>query len=303
MRGSAEPFAIPGIPSGPASPSFARHVKLKEVFFGLGIRPAVQEYTFDLEQVHLETDGDVDVAIWRHPSVLKRHEPGRGCSLTQAAVDAVRQFLRPGDVAIDIGAHTGDSTLPIALTVGRAGVVLALEPNVYAYKVLLANAGLNRARTNIIPLNVAATPDDGPVDFEYSDPGFCNGGKHNGVGAWTHAHFFRQCVAGRNLPRLLATAFPEEATRIRYIKIDAEGYDRTIAASMHDLLAEQHPFLKTEIYKHLPREERVGYYRDLRDLGYELFRIEGDDADYRSRRVAECELMNWSHFDMFASPE
>lgn len=279
------------------------YVKLKEVFFGLGLRPAAREYTFDLEQVRLETDGDIDVAIWRHPSVLKRHEPGRGCGLTQASVDAVRQFLQPGDVAIDIGAHTGDSTLPIALVVGKAGAVLALEPNVYAFKVLLANAGLNRSRTNIIPLNIAATADDGPVDFEYSDPGFCNGGKHQDVGAWKHAHFFRQRVTGRNLPRLLAQAFPEEASRLKYVKIDAEGYDRTIAASLHDVLAAQHPFLKTEMYKHSPREERVGYYRDLRDLGYELFRIERDDEDYRSCRLAECELMNWSHFDLFASPE
>jgi FkbM family methyltransferase len=278
-------------------------VKLKEIFFGLGLRPRTREYSFDIERLHLPKEGDIDVALWRHPSAVRRQRKGSGFHLSQREVDVLRTFLNPGDVAIDIGAHTGDSTLPIALAVGKAGTVFALEPNIHAFKVLLANVALNTTRTTIIPLNIAATPEDGTYEFEYSDAGFCNGGLHQGISAWKHAHFFKLAVTGRNVPTYLASNFPSEATRIRYIKIDTEGFDRQVAASMRSMLAEQRPFHKTEIYTHSPQAEREGYYRDLRDLGYQLFRIEDEDEDYRSHPLRQDELMKWSHFDMFAVPE
>lgn len=278
-------------------------MKAREILYGLGLQPPLREYSFDIERIHLAKDGDVDIALWRHPSAAKRQRRGRGFRLTQAAVDALRLFLRPGDFAIDIGAHTGDSTLPIALAVGKTGTVLALEPNIHAFKILLANAALNWSKTNIIPLNVAATPEDREYEFEYSDAGFCNGGYHVGVSAWRHAHFFKLRVTGRNLPRLLASDLPQESRRIRYIKMDTEGFDRAVAASLRDILARQRPFLKTEFYKHSPEDERKGYYRELRDLGYALYRIGSDDEDYRSLPLAEHEVMNWSHFDVFAAPQ
>ena len=278
-------------------------MKLKEIFYGLGLRPSVREYPYDLRHVHLGGDGDVEVAIWRHPSVVRRLESGRAVEVSQRSIDVLRAFLEPGDVAVDIGAHTGDSTLPIALAVGRSGVVFAFEPNLYAFKVLLANAGLNCTKTHIIPMNLAATPHDGTYEFQYSDAGFCNGGFHQGISPWKHGHFFKLKVTGRHLPTLLAADFPAESQRIRYVKIDTEGFDRAVAGSLRDWLVGQRPYLKTEMYKHTPREEREGYYRDLRDLGYTLYRIADDDQDYRTHALDERDLMKWSHFDVFAEPQ
>jgi len=218
-------------------------------------------------------------------------------------VDSLRAFLEPGDVAIDIGAHTGDSSLPIALAVGTEGAVFALEPNLYAYKVLLANSALNRTKTNIFPLNIAATPEDGSFEFEYSDPGFCNGGLHAGIDSWKHAHFFKLKVTGRNVPNFLSANFPEEAKRVRYIKIDTEGFDRAVASSMRNVLVQQRPYLKTEMYKHTPESERRGYYHDLRELGYTLYKVESEEEDYRAKPLNEADVMKWSHYDVFAVPE
>lgn len=278
-------------------------MKLKEVFYGLGLRPGPREYPYKITTFHLPTDGDIDFAMWQHPSVRRRVQANHGINFTQPMVDAIRAFLGPGDVAIDIGAHSGDSTVPIALATGPSGTVFALEPNPFAYKVLLPNAALNRNRTNIVPLNFAATPTDGTFEFEYSDPGFCNGGLHQSVGAWRHAHFFKLAVQGRNVPAYLATHFPGEIERVRYVKIDTEGFDRVVAASMHELIATNRPYIKTEIYKHMPASERAGYFRDLRDLGYEMFRIVDEESDYRSEPVDETDLTRWPHFDVFAAPE
>ncbi len=86
-------------------------------------------------------------ARWQHPGERPK-------VVTQQSIDALRAFLREGDVAIDIGAHTGDSTLPIALAVGARGLVLALEPNPYVFKVLEVNAALNPGKTRVIAADV-----------------------------------------------------------------------------------------------------------------------------------------------------
>jgi FkbM family methyltransferase len=278
-------------------------VKLKEVFYGLGLRPKLREYPFDISSFTLPRDGEIGFARWRHPSARRREQSGGGFKLTQLMVDSLRAFLEPGDVAIDIGAHTGDSSLPIALAVGTEGAVFALEPNLYAYKVLLANSALNRTKTNIFPLNIAATPEDGSFEFEYSDPGFCNGGLHAGIDSWKHAHFFKLKVTGRNVPNFLSANFPEEAKRVRYIKIDTEGFDRAVASSMRNVLVQQRPYLKTEMYKHTPESERRGYYHDLRELGYTLYKVESEEEDYRAKPLNEADVMKWSHYDVFAVPE
>ncbi len=278
-------------------------MKLKELLYGLGMRPALREYPSEIRRIELARDGTIDFARWMHPSAERRYRAGGGARITQSMVDALRGFLQPGDVAIDIGAHSGDSTVPIALAVGSKGAVLAFEPNVHAYKVLEINAGLNQDRTHIIPLNYAATPEDGTFEFEYSDPGFCNGGHHPGISRWRHAHFFALRVEGRNLPRLLEQRFPDLVERIRYIKIDTEGFDREVAASLRPILESRRPFLKTEMYKHTPEPMRRGYYQDLRALGYRMYKVESEETDYRGTPLGEDDLMQWSHFDVFAEPE
>ena len=47
----------------------------------------------------------------------------------EAIIEEVYEgVLRPGDVAIDIGAHCGRHTIPLAKRVGAAGKVIAVEP-------------------------------------------------------------------------------------------------------------------------------------------------------------------------------
>jgi FkbM family methyltransferase len=180
--------------------------------------------------------------------------------------------------------------------------VFAVEPNPYAFKVLLANASLNPAKTNIHPLMFAAMPEDGTFEFEYSDSGYCNGGLHAGINRWQHAHFFKLQVTGRNLVRYLRREYPEDWRRIRFIKTDTEGSDRQVIASLRELLIANRPYIKVEIYRHLPEAERMAFYRDLRDLGYRVHRF-GHDEEFVGPELTGNDLMNWRHFDVFAIPE
>lgn len=272
-------------------------MKAREILYGLGLRPGPVEYGYTVRRFELEKEGTVSMAVWDHPSVGRR--PPR---LTQAMVDATRGFLNPGDAAVDVGAQYGDSTLPIALAVGPGGAVFALEPNRFAYKTLAANAELNPDKTRIVPLMFAATPEDGEFEFKYQDKGFCNGGQLSGMNPWRHGTFFPLRVQGRNLFDYLKRHHPAEAGKVRYVKIDTEGEDRVVAESLLELIRANRPYIKTEMYTHRTDEERRGYFRWLRDLGYEMYKTDGEE-NYTGRRLGEDDLMRWKSYDVFCVPE
>lgn len=269
-------------------------MKLRDVPRALGFGRAHREYPYEITTFSLPKDGDVRLARWLHPGERPK-------AIAQETVDALRTFLREGDVAIDVGAHTGDTTLPMALAVGPRGLVFALEPNPYVFKVLAVNATLNPSKTRIAPLMFAAMPEDGEYEFEYSDSGYCNGGFHQGLSRWTHGHFSTLRVAGRNLVDYLRREAPDALPRVRYVKIDTEGFDRAVVASLADLIALARPYIRTEIYKHLADHERTGYYDDLSRLKYRLFKCEEDR--YRGQAVGRDDFLRWKHFDVFAVPE
>lgn len=269
-------------------------MKLRDLPNALGVLSAPREYPYEVETFTLASDGEVRFAQWRHPAETRK-------ILTQEGVDAVRAFLREGDVALDIGAHTGDSALPIALAVGRRGRVFALEPNPYVFSVLAVNATLNPAKTNINPLMFAAMPADGQFDFEYSDSGFCNGGFHEGIGRWRHGHFHRLRVEGRNVGAYLRAQAPDALARLRYIKIDTEGFDRAVVSSLADVIAATRPYIKTEIYKHMPAADRDAYEADLRRMRYRLFKC--GEIRFRDVELGPGDLRRWKHFDVFAVPD
>jgi FkbM family methyltransferase len=269
-------------------------VRLKDLPRALGLEGRAREYPSDIVTFRLPEDGEVRLARWLHPAErVKVIAPGQ--------VGALRAFLRPGDVAIDVGAHTGDSALPMALAVGPAGTVFALEPNPYVFKILAVNASLNPSKTHVVPLMFAATAEDGEFEFSYSDSGYCNGGFHQSVSRWKHGHFARLRVEGRNLAAWLRRFEPEALARLRYVKIDTEGHDRAIVSSLGPVLQEAHPYLKTEIYRHLPGPERAAYHDELRGLGYRVFKCEEDR--YQGEELGREDMARWKHFDVFAVPE
>ena len=267
-------------------------MKLRDLPRALGFGLAPKEFGHEVVTIPVAGVGDVRLARWLHPG-----ETLKTISATEIA--QLSTFLRPGDVAIDIGAHTGDSTLPIALVVGATGRVFALEPNPYVFKVLDVNASLNPALARITPLMFAAMPEDGDVEFTYSDNGYCNGGFHQ-TSRWTHGHFATLRVKGRNLAIWLQREAPDAAAQLRYIKIDTEGFDRAVVASLAGLIRATHPFIRTEIHKHMPAAERTMYFRALQGLGYRLFNWEPED--YRSLELGEADMIRWKHFDVFAEP-
>jgi FkbM family methyltransferase len=252
------------------------------------------EYGHEVRDFPLPDCGLVQFAQWFHPYETPK-------VVTQSAVDALQRFVAKGDFVIDIGAHSGDTTVPLAIAAGPTGCALALEPNPYVFKVLEVNASLNRDKTNIVPRSFAATEHDGQYVFHYSDASFCNGGFKSQQRWRLYRRKYPLTVQGRNLLDVLRSEFADWLPKLSYVKVDAEGYDRAILASILPILRETQPVIRTEVFRKLLKNERYALFDLLSNIGYRVHRFRGE-ADLLGESLDRRDMIRDKHFDILAIP-
>lgn len=160
------------------------------------------------------------------------------------ATAIVRRLLAPGDVFVDIGAHTGYYTLLAADIVGAAGHVYAFEPSPARYRELLANLSRSTA-TNVSAFDVGAGAADGTATL-YEAPRPNTSASTLSAGALA-----RPAVATRDEFRPVAvkvvaaeSVLPSNVLeRVRVVKVDVEGYEIEAIQGMERLLAAEAPLV------------------------------------------------------------
>lgn len=257
-------------------------------------RRTFREYGFEVRKFDLGRYGVVEYAQWLHPFETAK-------TFCADDVDGLRRFIREGDTAIDVGAHTGDTALPMALACGVTGLVIACEPNPHVFRILEENSRLNRGRTRIAPLNFAATESDGAYVFHYWDASFGNGGNLSRLHNQRHGHRYPLDVEGRDLERYLRLHFAERLPRLSFVKTDAEGYDKDVLRAMRGLLLEFRPVVVCEVHKKLDGVERRELHDALAGADYALHRFRGG-ADPIGETVGADDLRRWPSFDILALP-
>ena len=272
-----------------------------ETFRRNKLKKEFHEYGSVVDTFQLGEDGAVQVAQWQHPF----YHP---LKLDAGLIAFYRQFIQAGDFAIDIGAHVGDTTIPMALAAEASGAVMALEPNRHVYQVLAENAKLNKDKTHIIPLCIAATAEDGVFSFNYSDASFCNGGFLSKREVTDRHHKYTLEIQGRNLDQLLRKDFAEYLPKLSFIKVDAEGYDKEIIKNLLGIINDFHPFILSECNHYLVKAEREELFDVMSAGGNTLYQIGLDQSrasDFRSvnkQPLKKSDMMKHEHFDMLAVP-
>ncbi len=257
------------------------------------LKSTFQEYGFEVKQFDVEGIGTVEYAQWLHP-----YEKPKVLGISN--VQFYERLSRKGGMIIDIGAHTGDTTIPMALAVGKEGLVLGLEPNKYVYKILEKNASLNQQTTNIIPLCFAATEEEGVFTFNYFDASFCNGGFLSQMKNKRHGNNFKLDVVGKNLQDYLLNNHKAELKNLDLIKIDAEGYDKTILKSISTILKDYKPNLMIECYKKLNEQERGELFDVVTENGYKLYFLENFELFDKLIPIQKSNMSDIRHFEILA---
>lgn len=155
-----------------------------------------------------------DYPAFRLALILGRFEP--------ETVAYVRQVLKKGDVAVDVGAHVGYYTRLFSELVGPEGLVVAVEPDPQNFSLLRKN--IKGSQVRLFP--VAVGKEESEADF-YAPPSN-SGGKSLGR---VPEGLPQGKVAVRPLPALLAEAGVGERP-VRLLKLDAEGAEKDTLESL-----------------------------------------------------------------------
>jgi len=188
------------------------------------------------------------------------------------------RILRPGDLAVDLGANQGFHTLTMGVTVGPAGVVHAFEPHPRTFAYLVENV-TSVGLPHVVTVHQAAAADrEGTAAFRALE----------GQAAGSHLDIFEDDwtaelpgdlvdvrtvdVAGflRSLPR-----------RPRLVKVDVEGAELLLLEAMMPVLDPKVTSIVIEIIP--PVIEQAGgigrFLELIRGAGYRIWSVNGEGFD------------------------
>jgi FkbM family methyltransferase len=269
-------------------------MKIKNLFELLGFRGKLKRYLYEINEFNINQKGLVKYPQWKHPRESKK-------IINEDLVKGYATYINKGDFCIDIGAHTGDTSLPMALVAGVKGCVLALEPNPYVYTVLEKTARANSQVANIKTIMAAVGQKEGFMDFEYSDSGFCNGGRHKNISSLKHGHGYKLNVFTIDLTKELRSDYTDLLPNLRFIKVDTEGYDLFVLTSIEQLISQYRPIIKSEIFKQTDFHYRCEMLDFFEKLNYTVFKIKEEPLG-KGDHLNKENINDLKHFDLLALP-
>ncbi len=260
-------------------------------------RRVTKKYPFHVDSFYIEGYNYVNFTNWDNPLVHK-------VEISLKDITFFKRFLKEGDVAIDIGANIGQTSVLMSLITGKNGLVLAFDPNPYVFEILVENTKLNPDNTHIVPHNVAITDRDDEFYYNSSEASFNNGGismqQKNRHGTFS----LETKVNGIQLEKFLLNQYPDKVQDLKLIKIDTEGYDKEIIKSISSLLNKHRPVLITECFGKNSNDEKFEQYETLNSLGYTLYYCSSFDSNAEIVHITRKEdMLKWKHFDLYAIAE
>ncbi len=175
-------------------------------------------------------------------------------------------LARPGSIAIDVGANVGQYSAVLARALQGLGIVLAFEPNPYAYEALVKGC----RKKLVLPLSCALSNRSGSGTL--SVPLSLNGEMQIQLGSLDEnlqkTGYERFSVVVEKLDTFL----PILDLGVSVVKIDVEGFELEVLKGAEKLLTEQRPPLVIEIeHRHQPSGQSAeDVVMWLLDHGYEV---------------------------------
>jgi FkbM family methyltransferase len=178
------------------------------------------------------------------------------------------KYVERGSTVLDIGAHIGTHTLPLAELVGPNGRVYAFEPQKKIYRELYYNLKLNHIN-NVVPLRYAIGNSPSVIEMAVAMDG------NEGATA----------IGSGGDKAELRTIDSFGFRGVSFIKIDVEGFEDQVIDGARETLQKSRPVLIVEILNrqsHDASEEaaklRIANSRKkIEDLGYSVEWFSNED--------------------------
>ena len=158
----------------------------------------------------------------------------------------LQKHIVPGSTVVDVGAHIGSLTVPMARFAGPSGQVYSFEPQRKIHRELVHNLRLNEL-SNVKPLRIAVGADFGVVEMNPVK-------KQDG----------QVRVGAGGIGSSLRPLDSFELENVSVIKIDVEGFQAEVLKGAVKTIARWKPVLIVEIFKTARQET----FRLLEQFGY-----------------------------------
>jgi len=257
-------------------------------------RRLTKEYSTTIDLFETVAFGTIKFANWNNPLVEKKDIP-------EASIEFFKKFIKEGDLVIDIGANIGHTSVPMSVACGISGLTLSFDPNPFVFKVLQQNAILNTQLSNIQPFNFAITDFDDEFFYTSSEASFNNGGISKLSSRKHGKYVLEKKIKGINLEGFLKLNFTEKLSKLSFIKIDTEGYDKEIIKSIKNLLIEFKPVVVSECFFQSSPADRFEHFEVLKSVGYSLFYFNDFESNTEIVPILQKEdMLKWRHYNFYA---
>lgn len=208
----------------------------------------------------------------------------------------IKNYLKPGDTFVDVGANIGLFTLIASRCVGSSGKVFAFEPCAKTFQRLVENVELNRMN-NVQCFQMALSDRPGKIQMHTSSDGY---------DAWNS---IAPPPAGIDFAPETVSAgtwddFAREHNlvgRVTMMKIDVEGWEgHVLCGGMESFSRSDAPLLQVEFTDQASQSAGTTcqkLYGQLESLGYQMFLY---DVGTRSL-IPEPKRVSYPYLNLLAS--
>ena len=179
----------------------------------------------------------------------------------------VAKLVRPGDTVIDIGANLGYYSVLLARLVGERGRVYSVEPVPLFRKVLRRNTA-NFSQVEILPYALGRTRGRVRLGTPLTAGKFRHGLTHVIDDEQLTNQFSHTFEAEMRVP----TELFGKLSRLDYLKMDVEGYEKIILPELLPLVRQFRPVLQIET----PAADRPFVFELLQREGYAVYHVDAE---------------------------
>jgi FkbM family methyltransferase len=173
-----------------------------------------------------------------------------------------KTLLKPNTTVVDIGAHSGDTTIIMGAMTGSTVLAVECNPHIMPWTEFACN--MNQHLAKFVLAHEAVTTEDN-VEVTFADHGnnMCNGGLVGGISDY-----------GIKLPGLTLESIckkylsDDEISKIDLIKIDTEGHDFLILDGSRDFIDTVKPKLFVEWFSQFNQEQSNAIFDIIESLDY-----------------------------------